>query len=434
MNNHLIKYKNHKNKYKSLILSQKNKEVQKSRNQKAGDYIFDENKITEFPSSELRKQIFHINNYNYIAGPILVCFIINKEYNKRILLFGDHHTFNDKFNCGIDDETKTIYVTTLCNTLFKKNSEKIFDVFTEASFYKDPSKIVYHKYIDSGFMNSFFYTFDICYVEREQKTECNKEVKNVRFHHMDIRSYSKYAAINKDDLTILSKNQIKFEYIYNANEQIDDIYSMLKNIVATMNDDIKQIYKKLSREFKEKVNIPSIDTIVSPHQDIDFNDIKKYDEIIKKYDEIIKELKKDKKDNKDIMHDIEGLQLKLKNYKYIVILRNKKEIYLDNEFKNFMIKYICDPERGIYSSEQLIKNAFMLCDSVPRIRRNMGINKDLIEKNYKPYYNFDELQKYNKLIAFLINYLIVIDFKIIVLLYYILALFGAMIMDIYLLS
>ena len=36
--NHLIKYKAN---YKSLILSQKLKKIQKSRNQKAGDCIFD---------------------------------------------------------------------------------------------------------------------------------------------------------------------------------------------------------------------------------------------------------------------------------------------------------------------------------------------------------------------------------------------------------
>lgn len=438
LTNYLTKYKNYKFYYNRL----------KEYLQNAGDYVFDEEKVLKNPepSSKLREQIVDIDNYSYVAGPVSICFIEFININKRILLFGDLHSYNDRFICGPDDSLKTLYGTVLCNTLFKKNPDKIFDVFTESYFYRDPSKKSINNVTNSGFMSNFFYTYDICYAEREGNIECSEQIKNVRFHHMNIRNYSKYDYNNDDDdLKILSDNFIKFGLINDAITNFNDINGEIKKISNTITDYFKEIYDKtdidnhvLFNDIKLAMGKDYISKDDYNHTWISFPEYN-YD-LDNRYNKVLNAFKKyDKGEIKYLINQLEDLIVKLRNFKTAELFKSGNPIYLGDSFLEFIRKYIANERIGIYSNDIILKNAFELCNSIPRIKRNIGNNKELIEKNYKTNYNFDINYQSNNMIKMIIkdrkiNNVKVNNVSIITILFYILAMFGAIIMDIYLLS
>lgn len=433
--NYLNQYKDYKYNYIQLKLFL----------QKAGDYEFDENKIRNIPSSTLREEVFDIKNYDYIAGPVSIYFIVNKEFNKRILLFGDHHIYNEKFKCGINDDTKTIYVTRLCNTLFKKNSneksKKIFDVFTETPFYMVPEEKVNYE-TNSGLLSAFRYTYDICFEGRTQKIECNMQIPNVRFHYMDIRYYLRITTIGKleeedyDDLIILTSGINTFNYMVKINND-PEIENEINDTLIKMNAIIKQIVEN-STDLQNKINVdilpknlPLIRTRTLKEAVLKVTE--KRDGIIRQYVEIIKIISNSEHKDK-YKESIDELDF-LVNYDLTYTLRNWMPFYLDTKYRNFIKKYLAD-ENGIYSDEQILKNAFKLCDIVPRLKRNIGENREILEQNYKMLDMFKNIRDYNDIIKNLMGRIdfIISHVSIPIILEKLFSEFGIIIMDIYLLS
>lgn len=279
------------------------------------------------------------------------------------------------------------------------------------------------------------------------KTECNKEVPNVRFHFMDIRHY--YTGIyqpeiekENEDIVIMSKSLDILNSLDVLNNDLD-ITKKANIMLTTMNTIIKEIVEN-SSDLKEKINInelpqkfPTIESeskllefktfeIFKKHKEISLEIIKNRKKMIKQYIEIYNIIKKSGNQNYKLINT--NMLIRLSNYLI--------PIHLDNEIKYFIKKYIAD-ENGIYSDEKILKNAFELCKSIPRIERNIGNNKELIEKYYKIHNYFDITKKYDN--GVIKNFLndpdsIISDKETIFGIRWLILDFSSIIMDIYLLA
>lgn len=352
---YILKYKINKNNY--VIIS---------KYQKGGDYIFDEDNYFNTLSKTLRNDIVNIKNYDYIAGPIRVCFIENKRYNKRVLLFGDKHISQNIFKCGENDEMRTIYMTKFCNSLIAKNKNVIFDIFEEYEFIKNPEEFSSY-FSRRGMIPNFIHTFDVCHFKRRDKINCKREIPNVRFHLMDIRDYAKSMTINEitSELEIFSLSIIKMIKMIGFKDYDKDRDREIATEIRIINSIVPTLYTDMKTEQKQKID-DDLKYMNDNSKTIDVNDLKRYENMFVHLP-VIKSVKFSYGNLKDLINARD--------------FYNGQPIALDEKFKKIIVKYIGN-ESGIYSPKIIKNNLWMFIENEERIRRNIGQNMDLLKNNF----------------------------------------------------
>ena len=173
-------YKQKYIKYKSKYLSLKNI-------QKAGTFYLDEGAYSKIRSPDLRNIPVDLTNTKYIAGPMSLTIMFNKDLNKKIYLFGDVHVYTSFFDCGVDDEKNTIYLSDYLNKYLSEEKNKTIDLFIELPYQLNKNKII--PSMKYGILENIKHIVDPCFKLLSDKSECKKIYPNVRFHAMDIRYY-----------------------------------------------------------------------------------------------------------------------------------------------------------------------------------------------------------------------------------------------------
>lgn len=386
--------------------------------QKAGDYKF-HSYHDNIPIDSQNSKIYNLLDYDYIAGPFRLCIIEldenydNEKHTKKIILIGDQHKDEEIFKCGINDEKKTIYITQFCNSLFKKNPKKIFDVFIEFPFTRNIHKKNY--VLTPGILERFAYAYEKCEHRSEQK-KCREYLPNVRFHHVDMRFFD---WDTDDETQIYTSIGIISHYF----KIIIDLISIISN-PAKLNHHLTFTINELNKQIQDRytiVGLPTLNEII-----LYANDYKEGN-IINTYDQMIKILL-----SKNInVEDIKNLK------KYLIQLLKARRISkdisigIDDRLYYFLINNIVDGEN---IDKNLLDNIWKIANNDARISRNIGVNKDLLMKNFDIDLYMPEIYKYNNKINNIIRTKKIHNINDLDALYKILLIVGASIMDIYLLG
>jgi WW domain len=168
----------------------------------------------------------------YVAGQVRGVFLegqLNNAYgtplNKttKISMFGDIHFHTKRgFNCGPDDDTKTIYLPDLLIKKIKNQPNDVIDIFIELPYTKTGhGAITTFDAIES--INRIFHD---CTDQRFRKAGCPP---NVRLHSIDIRHYFwQFYAGNNDDLSEFFNVKARVMNIITYEDEYDIRYSLSK--------------------------------------------------------------------------------------------------------------------------------------------------------------------------------------------------------------
>ena len=219
----------------------------------------------------------NITNVTSITGPMQIDILQSNYFDCNLFLFSDVHVFTK--NGFKKEDSGSLYLPLYLDALFKKYPNKQFDLMVEFGLHKEYKELI----IQNGLIRSLTIQFDNCYKGFNNKSDCNKEFKNVRFHNVDVRKYfdelkreqakeSFYwytfytlklgeTAYFLDKYETLSNNEIDdIDYIFK--EMSDNIYEILlgnnKNI-TTGRYVLKKIYS--DSKFKKYKNIKYVEYI-----------------------------------------------------------------------------------------------------------------------------------------------------------------------------
>jgi hypothetical protein len=186
------------------------------------------------------KKLVNENKYNYIlpytnpkkiesiSGPISLSIWRSDKYDKTILLFGDQHIASSNLTCAGDD--KTLYLPKYLKMVFSKNNKKIIDVFIELPYQQNKRYSVDTPYAPNMIRN-IGKEFGECFQNLYDKTLCNANYPNVRFHAMDLRNF----------LTDKFSNDIKLNAFIEFSDTLQDISSYNYRIKAKLDNNMKSL-------------------------------------------------------------------------------------------------------------------------------------------------------------------------------------------------
>lgn len=345
--------------------------------------------LNEMTYKNTRNHATNLKNIKYIAGPVSIHIIYNKKYDKKIFMFGDHHSPAEKFKCDekfnplIDKSTSTntIYLPDYMEYYFSKHIDYPIDVFTELDFDRSETW--------PGLLESIRRKFE------------SKNYPNVAFHKSDIRSYT-----GKDQISIFNKfmNYIELASKNNLNKnrskykkQLIDTLSKFRIVVENYND--KKILK----------NYHSIFIPYFGHED----DIKVIDETIDFIQKYVK--------NGELFTDL------LTELKYKIMMCDDSSD-VDEKWIDIIEKYIGN-KNGIYLD--IDRRFWKLISRSDKIKNNMD---PIIYKNYEPnllsaYLKFDSIDCIKEIMTRKKITLITA-----LLLYGLIIMYGSALMDVYLIG
>jgi len=177
-----------------------------------------------------------LNLVTSITGPYQIDIMRSESIGCSIFLFSDIHILtNDGF---VNQDEGSLYLPLYLDALFKKYPNTQFDLMLE---WPHLSKLE-TKYVPlctKSMMCSIAKQFENCYKGDDDKDDCNRENKNVRFHNVNSRYYSKIyyghnVAVNNFMLKLLAItntmqlkiiNELKLDQSY---ENVSTKFELLK--------------------------------------------------------------------------------------------------------------------------------------------------------------------------------------------------------------
>lgn len=245
--------------YKKKYIKYKTKYL---REQYGGTFDLNENTYTGLNTVDIKP-----NEIEYIAGPVSLTVINNTKYNKKIYLFGDIHTYADKFTCdGNATNENTIYLPDYLKYYFDKNKNIPTDLFMESHYMAN--KII--PSLQNTVLENIQKKFSPCFKLLSDKTECREQYPHIRFHTMDIRYYMPKISDNINIFTHLleyisyTQKILCDETVYNDN--ISDIKNYISDInsIIPKNDTYNtQVIKQLLEMLDEKPSFKSVNKIIN---------------------------------------------------------------------------------------------------------------------------------------------------------------------------
>lgn len=197
----------------------------------------------DFIKQDIGINEINLDNVNSLTGIYKFDILASDILDCRIFLFGDMHVATKKGFVGQNNES--LYLPIYLDALFKKYPEKQFDFMFEVRLDRNKT---FPGINNPSVIKNTFIQFNNCYVDINDKMECNKEYPNVRFHSTDIRHIGpEYAGNNPflEKVILLSKiNYMLGDLIMEletdkSETKIDEIYNLIKQKSVILFDSYK---------------------------------------------------------------------------------------------------------------------------------------------------------------------------------------------------
>jgi len=186
-----------------------------------------------------------------MSGIVSLCVMKSNDYNKRVILLGDRHNF-ENLSC---DETRAIYAPEYVQWLLKNNQNIYFDLFHEFDYNEYSKKLAYDPTPAigrSGIFANYHKIFGECIDDLGDRAACLDKYPNSRFHLTDTRLNYKLGIKSDYNELLMLYYVMRLNYgslSYDINKFEKRVKSGAKNKDEYI-DKYKKIYVKYLQPYK----------------------------------------------------------------------------------------------------------------------------------------------------------------------------------------
>jgi hypothetical protein len=198
--------------------------------------------IDEFNYIPAKMDAINMKGKVTVAGPITMRVMESTKHNKRVIMFGDFHQV-EILTC---DSESSIYVPEYIKWILKQNSNVYFDLFHEYRYNTLTKK--YDRGGDSGVLENYYRTFQNCLTDLQNRSACQTDYPNARFHLADTRTSHTSDYYEKNTTT---KKLFELMAISTTEALIDDAVGKISSFNEKVKtgeisaDQYKDIYDKI---------------------------------------------------------------------------------------------------------------------------------------------------------------------------------------------